>query len=70
MNTKIINFGESVHQISDAVEITEQEAPSTTAYPIVSGDGRLHCQVCGKLFKTITSSHLKKFHNMTINEYK
>jgi len=70
MENKIVNFGEAAHQISDAVHIEEEDVPSNTSYPIEGPEGKLYCQVCGKLFKTITASHLKKFHNMTPTEYK
>jgi len=71
MESKVINFRDMGRQVSDGIVITEEEEEtSKLEYPITHEDGRLYCQVCGKLFKTITASHLKKFHGMNPVEYK
>ncbi len=36
---------------------------------ILSKDGKVRCQVCGKLFKMISTTHLKK-HKMSMDDYR
>jgi len=49
----------------------EDEKYPDLEYPIYNEDcSKVYCQVCGKLFKTITQSHLKLHDDLTPVEYK
>jgi uncharacterized Zn finger protein (UPF0148 family) len=54
------------------IEETNEEfkSNSTILFANETEDGDCICQMCGKVFKSITPTHLKKDHDMTILQYK